>query len=75
MATTAKWRYRTTDNKILGAGYLSNGFAANELDPVDPDVVSEDLTEVQFKAYMADKAKPENVMVAFTRTGVGTYSI
>jgi len=67
-----KWRYRTTDNKILGAGSLPNGFGVNELDPVDPDVVSEDLTELQFEAFNKDKAG--NPTATFTRTGAGTYT-
>ncbi len=38
-----KWKYRTTDNEVLGMGYLPNGFAENELNPTFPDVVEETI--------------------------------
>jgi len=60
-----KWRYRTTDNEVLGIGYLPNGFSTNELDPESPDVVQEDIPE---------SCNPDLILYVITRTGVGTYT-
>ena len=38
-----KWRYHKTTGIIKGIGHLPNGFAENELHPIQTDIIQEDI--------------------------------
>lgn len=40
-----KWRYNSDTGLVLGMGYLPNGFAENELDPIQENIIQEDIPE------------------------------
>jgi len=66
-------RYRTTNNEILGWGCLPNGFAANELDPVSPNVVQETISALTFEALNSDVAMHQDDGQKPYRDSVSTF--
>mgnify|MGYP001560336873 CR=1 FL=1 len=60
-----KWRYRTTDGFLPGGcGNLPNGFSADELDPVSPNMVQESITEAQAQARCGNNGRNKGIEAA-----------
>ena len=68
-----RWRYNSVTTEILGYGNLPNGFSANELDPVSPNVVQETISALTFEALNSDVAMHQDDGQKPYRDSVSTF--